>query len=167
MDQHRTTKIPRVFSSYFLKKAHSPLLLTYRSSYSDDKAGVSWRWYSGTAESTCPYSWINSWENMHRQLWHAVGFLTPGLCGLGGSSYSQLEGKEGKQISISNPLHPPLSLISKWVQGTGNFPIFTPLHLMFSVPPGLGCQSPGRGIGKKMSLTSPQTKKETKQQLQQ
>lgn len=163
MDWHRTGEIPRVFSSYFFKKAHSTLLLTCRSCYSGDKAGDFSRWYSGTAESTCPYSWISS---LYRQLWQAIGFLTPGLCGLDGSSYSQLEGKEGKDFK--KPPTPPSNFsFQNGYKGQATFPIFSPLYLMFHVPPGLGCQSPGRRVGKKMSLTFPQTKKEVKQQLKQ
>lgn len=56
-------------------------------------------------------------------------------------------------------------LFQSGCKGQATFPTFSPLCLVFHVPPALGCQSPGRGIGKKMSLTALQTKKGAKQQL--
>lgn len=63
--------------------------------------------------------------------------------------------------------HSPLRflLFQNGYKGQASFPVFSPLYLMFRVPPGLGCQSPGRGIRKEMSLTALQTKKGAKQQL--
>lgn len=78
--------------------------------------------------------------------------------------FLQPAGGQGRKTGFKKP-PTPSSTFSYFKADTRGrrLPKFLVLCMSSHIPPGLGCQSPGRGIGKKMSLNSPSPQLRKKQ----